>query len=193
MRKLVLFLMVAGCALFARAADLDGMVLEEESDSSRWYCSVAPGVMWFEKDASARTTGCGALRFGYEHNRTVALEFGGLVAPSVKSNGGRWRGVGQIYGVHADALAHLDLSYFELYGRWFDPYVSAGAGVYGSNKRAFGKDRAAFAPRLGLGAMSHLTERVSLRADAVGQCLMNRGTRFAAGFEIGLVWHFGGG
>jgi len=190
MKKWLMVFAFAGGAWFAGAQeflprDLDGMVVEE-SDLGRWYCSVSPGVMWFEKDASARTPGYAALRFGYEYNRTVVLEFGGLVAPSVE--GRRWRGAGQIYGAHADALAHLDL-----YSRWFDPYLVAGAGVYGSNKRAFGKDYAAFAPRLGLGVMSHLTERLSLRADAVGQCLMNRGTRFAGGFEIGLVWHFGGG
>jgi len=129
------------------------------------------------------------LRAGFEHDRTLAFEFGGLLAPSVapsKHGARQWRGTGRLFGLHADALAHWDM-----YNRWFDPYLLAGAGVYGGNKPVFGNGRMAFAPRLGVGVMSHLAERVSLRADAVAFCPLNRESNFAGSFELALVWHFG--
>jgi len=185
-----LFITIA--AVFAANAaivDLDGMAPASDGGFGSWYCGVSPGLLVFSRGVSANPAAYGALRFGYEYNHALAFEFGGLLAPSVtagKHGARHWRGTGQLYGLHADALAHWDM-----YSRWFDPYLIAGAGVYGGNRPVFGNGRAVFAPRLGVGAMSHLTERVSLRLDAVALCPVNREANFAGSFEFALVWHFG--
>ena len=173
----------------AAAADLDGMAPATDGGLGGWHLGVSPGLLVFSRGVSANPAAYGALRAGYEHNRTLAFEFGGLFAPSLEpSKHGRrqWDGAGRLYGLHADALAHWDM-----YSRWFDPYLLAGAGVYGGNKPVFGNGRAVFAPRLGVGAMSHLAERVSLRADAVALCPVRHRAGFAGSFELALVWHFG--
>ena len=196
MKKILLMCCAAWMAQAQAPNDLDGMTLDEESDLSRWYVGVAPGWMWMERGAGANSAGYAAVRLGYEYNRTVAFEFGGMFMPEVE--GDTWKGRGRAGGVFADALLHLDL-----YNRWFDPYVMAGLGVYGGSEAIFGSHRTAIAPRFGLGVMSHLTERVSLRFDAVGHCVLNAGadysvlkylaeanTDFMLGFELAFVWHF---
>ena len=173
------------------AADLDGMALPDNEQFNPWYLGASPGVMVFQRGVSANPARYAALRLGYEYTPTTALEFGGLLAPSVRnSSHGRndWNGTSRLYGLHADALFHWDSGVLI---RWCDPYLLAGAGVYGGGKPYFNHGRAAFAPRLGIGVMSHLTERVSLRADAVALCFANRHADFAASFELALVWHFG--
>ena len=180
---------LALCAANAAPVDLDGMAPASDEGFGRWYCGVSPGLLVFGRGVSANPAAYGAARFGYEHGRVLAFEFGGLAAPSVnpgKHGRRQWGGTGQLYGLHADALAHWDM-----YSRWFDPYLIGGAGVYGGSKPFFGNGRAAFAPRIGVGAMSHLARRVSLRADAVALRPACRGSNFAGSFEFALVWHFG--
>ncbi len=195
-----------GCALGARAESTFRMTemnrMNTESDLGKWYWGMTPGFMWFEHDMNVRNTGYGALHFGYDYDRVFSFEFGALVAPSIQYNkhakhgephwsaeglSYEWTGRGQMYGLYTDALMHLDR-----YNRWFDPYLLVGAGVYGSTERIFGDNHMAFVPRLGVGVMSHVTEKLTLRADAIAQCLVNDDTEFAGGFEVGLVYHFGG-
>ncbi|MCL1888159.1 MAG: hypothetical protein FWF96_04745 [Kiritimatiellaeota bacterium] len=174
MRKWVCAAMVALGAL-ARA---------DESDLSRWHASLSPGVAGFGRHSDARRAGYGALRLGYLYDRARTLEAGVFAAPSVRAGAGEWGG-GQAYGVFADALTHWDR-----YARWCDAYLLTGAGVLGSDRPVFAGGRAAFAPRLGVGVMSHPLERLTLRVDVFAQGFAGRGLDIAPAVEAGLAWHF---
>ncbi len=211
MKKLVFAAMAMGCAgvILAqqsqatfRMADMDQMNKTKSSDLGRWYWGLTPGFMWFEHDMNVRNTGYGALHFGYDYSDVFTFEFGGIFAPSLQYNKHakhgdahwsaegltyRWKGRGQLYGLTADTLMHINRD-----SRWFDPYLIVGAGVYGSNEKIFGDNHMAFVPRLGVGVMSHLTDNLAIRADAIAQCFVNDDAEFAGGFQIGLVYNFGG-
>lgn len=213
MKKIMLAAVVAGFTGMAfgqnpdaSAASLNlsdrAITKQESSDIGRWYMGVAPGFMLFERDMNMkRRTGYGAFRLGYDYSDRYSFEFGGLIAPMIVDNPrhakhGRnrnaegqyaWDGTGQIYGMYVDALMHYD-KYAQ-----FDPYLLVGAGAYGSNERVFGDEHVAFVPRLGVGAMYHFTDKLSLRFDAIAQCFVNDNTEFGGGFELGLVYRFGGG
>ena len=206
MKKLVFTACVAAFSgvLFGqsfRMAD-DGRMNKEQSDLGKWYVTPVGGFMVFERDLNVKRTGYAALRLGRDVNDTLSMEIGGLVAPFIVSNPERakhgkynqtvhgytrdWRGCGQIYAGTADALLHFDRE-----NRWFDPYFRAGLGVYGASEHIFGDNFMAFVPRMGVGVMSHLTDNLALRADAIAHCFINDDVEWGGSLELGLVYRFG--
>ncbi|MCL1887930.1 MAG: OmpA family protein [Kiritimatiellaeota bacterium] len=208
MKKLLFTACAAGFAgmLFGqssfRMTESDRMN-REESDLGRWYVSPAGGFMWWQGDLNVKRTGYAALRVGYDVNDTVSFELGGMLAPFIVSDPDKarhgkhkftnwghtrnWRGVGQIYGLTTDFVFHMDRD-----NRWFDPYVRLGMGMYGASEHIFGDNFMAFAPRAGLGFMSHLTDNLAFRAEGITHALVTDDLNWAGSVELGLVYRFGG-
>jgi len=207
MKKLLLTACVA-CAtgmLFGqssfRLTEMDRMN-REDSDLGKWYVSPGGGFMWWQGDLNVKRTGYAFLRLGVDATDVLSFEFGGLVAPFIVSDADKakhgkykhtmwghtrnWRGVGQMYGLTADALLHVDRS-----NRYFDPYVRLGLGMYGASEHIFGDNFMAFAPRAGVGFMSHLSDNLAVRAEALAHSLITDDWNWAGSVELGLVYHFG--
>jgi len=208
MKKLLLTACVAGFAgaLFGQQApfrmtEMDRMN-REDSDLGKWYLAPGGGFMWWQGDLNVKRTGYAFLRLGVDATDVLSFEFGGLVAPFLVSDPENakhgkykhtmwghtrnWRGVGQMYGLTADALFHLDRS-----NRYFDPYVRLGLGMYGASEHIFGDNFMAFAPRAGAGFMSHLSDNLAIRAEAIAHSLITDDWNWAGSVELGLVYQFG--
>jgi len=137
------------------------------------------------------------LRFGEDLNKYFSLEEGFLHGRLFDRNGAKPAnpyGESDLYGAWLDTVFHFT--------RWdrFDPFLSAGVGKLWATDRALpGYKRQEITPRLGAGAMYHLTDNLSLRAGAtllqessrVRQSPAHRDNTFAI-FDAGLVYTFGG-
>jgi len=161
---------------------------EERVDAPRWY--VNPGVgMILPEGNQAIDEGLNLnLRLGYDLSDHWSVETEASFAPNMTNNG-RWTQKKQrIYGVGLDALYH-----FDRYIR-FDPFLSAGWAVYMADRNVFeeGSRSTLTGPRVGIGAMYHLTDNLSLRAD--GRALMSVDTCHEMQYTLdaGVVYRFGG-
>jgi len=161
---------------------------EERVDAPRWY--VNPGVgMILPEGNQAIDEGLNLnLRLGYDLSDHWSVETEASFAPNMTNNG-RWTQKKQrIYGVGLDALYH-----FDRYNR-FDPFLSAGWAVYMADRNVFeeGSRSTLTGPRVGIGAMYHLTDNLSLRAD--GRALMSVDTCHEMQYTLdaGVVYRFGG-
>lgn len=161
---------------------------DEFADAPRWY--VNPGVgMIIPEGNQAIDDGLNlSLRLGYDLTESWSVETEASFAPNMTNNE-RWTQKKQrIYGVGLDALYH-----FDRYSR-FDPFVSAGWAVYMADRNVFDEgDRSDMTgPRIGVGAMYHLTDNLSLRAD--GRALMSVDKRHEMQYmlDAGVVYRFGG-
>ena len=135
---------------------------DELVDAPRWY--VNPGIgMIFPEGNQAIDEGLNLnLRLGYDLTDHWSVETEASFAPNMTNNE-RWTQKKQrMYGLGVDALYH-----FDRYSR-FDPFLSAGWAVYMADRNVFEEgDRSTLTgPRIGLGAMYHLTDNFSLRADS---------------------------
>lgn len=176
----------AGCMLtgaFVQAA--------EQADLGRWYVSPGVGVVVFEGDQPAKKGAFGVMRVGYDFNERLSFEIGMLAAPHLENDVNNTSGVffnkAALYSVYGDVLLHLS--------RWerFDPYLSLGVGYLVSDDRIFGDSQSdVLSPRIGVGAMWHLNDSVSLRADACAMGSLNEDFEVCPTFDVGMVYRFGG-
>ncbi len=161
----------------------------EVTDAPRWY--VNPGVgMLFPEGNQPIDTGLNlSLRLGYDLTEHWSTEGEFAFAPNMTSNG-RWTQKKQrLYGLGLDALYHYDR-----YNR-FDPFLSAGWAVYMADRNVFDEgDRSTLTgPRAGIGAMYHLTDNISLRADARALMSVEKTHEMYYTLDAGVVYRFGGG
>ena len=179
MRKNVSKLFVGSLCAFAFGFSA---VAEELTESPRWY--VSPGVgMIFPEGNQPIDEGLNlSLRLGYDLTEHWSTEGEFSWAPNMTNND-RWRQKAQhIYGLGLDALYH-----FDRYSR-FDPFLSAGWAVYMADRNVFseGGHSTLTGPRVGIGAMYHLTDNLSLRAD--GRAHERAGAR-GAGAAVSCASH----
>lgn len=172
------------CALVGFVA-----MAKELTESPRWYVSPGVGIILPEGNQAIDDGLNLSLRLGYDLSEHWSAEGEFSWAPNMTDNG-RWRQKAQnIYGIGLDALYH-----FNRYNR-FDPFLSAGWAVYMADRNVFSEgDRSTFTgPRVGIGAMYHLTDNLSLRTD--GRALMSVDKRHEMQYTIdaGIVYRFGGG
>ncbi len=175
----------------------DETPLVEVNDSSRWYVSPGVGMMFFEGNQVVEEGLNMVLRFGYDFDEHWGLELGGSWAPNITRDGNKYSDSGpyskridgqNIYGVFIDGLYHFDR--FER----FDPYLSAGFGYYRAQDKVFceGDEYYVYGPRVGAGAFYHLTDSLSLRADARTFMAIDDTCEFMYTADLGLAYRFGG-
>lgn len=176
----------AGCMLAGGVAQA-----AEQADLGRWYVSPGVGVVVFEHDQPARKGAMGVLRVGYDFNERLSFELGLMAATHLENDVHNSQGVffnkAALYGGYGDVLLHLS--------RWerFDPYLALGAGYLCSDDRILpDRQQGAFSPRVGVGAMWHLNDSVSLRADARAMAALNGELDIYPAFDVGMVYRFGG-
>lgn len=213
MKKILLvgFLGLAG-AFYAQAQAAEEAPLNELGDTPRWYVSPGVGMMFFEGNQCVDEGLNLVLRLGYDLSDSWSLEGGVSWAPNITGNGrdgsddGGNGGSGcdacgggdgescryvsgqSVRGLFGDALYH-----FDRYDR-FDPYLAAGFGYYRSNDRVFceGSEFSIVGPRVGVGAMYHLNDRWSLRADFRTFMALDSTCEFIYTADAGVVYRFGG-
>jgi outer membrane protein OmpA-like peptidoglycan-associated protein len=161
---------------------------DELVDAPRWY--VNPGIgMIFPEGNQAIDEGLNLnLRLGYDLTDHWSVETEASFAPNMTNNE-RWTQKKQrMYGLGVDALYH-----FDRYSR-FDPFLSAGWAVYMADRNVFEEgDRSTLTgPRIGLGAMYHLTDNFSLRADSRALMSVDKRHEMQYTVDAGVVYRFGG-
>lgn len=177
---------------------MGSMVLfAQEEDQPRWYVSPGVGMMFFEGNQPVNEGLNMALRLGYDLADHWSLEGGLSWAPNITSNGRHGHDDGRrgydlsgqsIRGAFGDVLYH-----FYRFER-FDPFLTAGFGYYRSNNRVFceGDEFSVCGPRLGLGAMYHLTDRWSVRADFRSFMAIDETCEMTYTGDAGITYWFGG-
>ena len=159
---------------------------QENDDFDHWYLEAAVGMLM---------PGCGnelkrgfnmVGRGGYNFNEHFGLEVEGQIAPNMTM---RHQGGGQkIRGFGAQGLWH-PFGYER-----FDPFLSFGAGTYFGSNHVFGGDDRSWGggPRVGLGAMYHMTDHWALRGDARATMLIDDPVGMMFDWDVGVVYSFGG-
>ncbi len=160
----------------------------EMAEAPRWY--VSPGVgMIFPEGNQPIDEGLNlSLRLGYDISEHWSTEGEASFAPNMTNND-RWTQKKQrIYGIGLDALYH-----YNRYNR-FDPFLSAGWAVYMADRNVFSEgDRSTLTgPRVGIGAMYHLTDNFSLRADGRALMDVDKTHEMQYTLDAGVVYRFGG-
>ena len=182
----------------------------ELTDSPRWYVSPGVGMMFFEGNQCVDEGLNLVLRLGWDATDHFSVEGGVSSAPNITGNrhgdsdgsgggcsscggGGDdeacWNYGGQnVRGVFIDGLFH-----FDRYER-FDPYIAAGLGYYRAHRDVLceGSENDAFGPRLGVGAMYHLNDDWSLRADFRTHMAWDQTCEMIYTADAGVVYRFGG-
>jgi outer membrane protein OmpA-like peptidoglycan-associated protein/opacity protein-like surface antigen len=188
----------AGIAQAQVELEQEAPPLAEVEEASRWYVSPGVGMMFFEGNQVVEEGLNMVLRLGYDINEHWGVELGGSWAPNITRDGNKYSDCGpyskridgqNIYGVFIDGLYH-----FNRFER-FDPYLSAGFGYYRAQDKVFceGDEYYVFGPRVGAGAFYHLTDSLSLRADARSFMAIDDTCEFMYTADLGLAYRFGGG
>lgn len=182
MRKLLISTVVCSVAMAGVS------LAQEKDDTARWY--VSPGVgMIFPAGNQPIDRGLNlSIRPGYDLSEHWSVEGEFSWAPNMADNS-RWKHRNlAVWGVGLDALYH-----FRRYER-FDPFLSAGWAVYMADKSVFsdGRYSCLTGPRVGIGAMYHLTDNLSLRADARALMSVAQRNRMQYTVDAGVMYHFGG-
>jgi OOP family OmpA-OmpF porin len=171
------------------AIKLDEATTTEKSGSNRLYFAPGVGVMIMDGSAGNEPVYFSA-RLGYDVTDHISVEGGMLYSPSVSE-----QGVHTSYsmgGVTADVLFHvLDKSYK------FDPYLTAGGAFLFSNGDVLCDDESYgfIAPRIGVGLAYHLTDNLSVRAEAktgIQPAANDTDDGIITTAELGMLYRFGG-
>jgi len=186
MKAFRISLILAVCLLAGFAARA-----AEQADLGRWYVSPGIGMVVFDHDHPAISGPMYTVRLGYDHNESLSFELGLMAAPYLDNDVNNGVDVyfnkTGLYGVHGDVLMHLS--------RWerFDPYLSLGVGYLRSDDRLMpDRQHAALSPRLGVGAMWHLNDDISLRLNATAIGALNEEFDVYPAVDLGMVFRFGG-
>lgn len=157
-------------ALSATAEDAEG----EEIGFGRGYVGASAALTLPQGGSRLHHVGGAALRGGYYLTEDWAIE--GEVA---------W--IENYAGLALDALGHFqgwDL-YGDLFGySRFDPFVTLGA------KGWIGRSCGQVGPRAGLGAFYHLTDNLSLRADADAVLGLETNCEMVYSLSVGVQFGF---
>lgn len=182
-KNVAMFGLLAGfsCVVAAQANEL--------ADAPRWYVNPGVGIIFPEGNQPIDEGLNLPIRLGYDLSEHWSMEGEFAWAPNMTNNE-RWTQKKQrFYGLGLDALYH-----FDRYNR-FDPFLSAGWAVYMTEEPVFaeGHRSTLTGPRVGIGAMYHLTDNVSLRADGRVLMAMDKTYETYYTLDAGVVYRFGGG
>ena len=159
----------------------------------RWSVGASGGVMLPGNGNALRRAAAVSLRGGYYATETFALEVEAASVPRATAKG---MGGASLTGVSAGGLLHLTA--FDFYDRLFgserfDPFVTFGAHAAFASKHVFAdcSHRSAFGPAAGIGAFYHLTERLSVRAEARAALCCDSPCGMLYGVFAGFQYSFG--
>ena len=182
-----LLLLALGATAFCRAAEDEGYAYD------RWSVGASGGVMLPGNGNALRRAAAVSLRGGYYATETFAIEAEAASVPRASAKG---MGGSSLTSASIGGLLHLTA--FEFYDRLFgserfDPFVTFGAQAAFASKHVFAdcSHRSAFGPVAGVGAFYHLTERLSLRAEARAAMCCDSPCGMLYGVFAGLQYSFG--
>ena len=139
-----------------------------------------------------KTMPAGPIRLS--HTATFWLAFGAVMAALIAAPlilppfWGRFLTESLIWGLLAMS-SDLLIGYTGMVS--FGHSAFFGLGMYGASEHIFGDNFMAFAPRAGVGFMSHLSDNLAVRAEALAHSLITDDWNWAGSVELGLVYHFG--
>ena len=182
-----LLLLVAGAMAFSCAAEEEGYAYD------RWCVGASGGVMLPGNGNALRRAAAVSLRGGYYATETFAIEVEAASAPRASAKG---MGGASLTSASIGGLLHLTAleTYDRLFGsERFDPFVTFGAHAAFASKHVFAdcSHRSAFGPMAGVGAFYHLTERLSVRAEARAALCCDSPCGMLYGVFAGLQYSFG--
>ena len=190
-KKILTAMLFTACAYAACAADSSA---EEDTAGDGWYAGASGGVILPGGGNSLRRAAGAGLRCGRYFTDYVALELEGFSVPSAVCDHG---GNAAVFGALMQGVFHFSGwdEFDMLFGcERFDPFLALGAGACFADRHVFADDshRTALGPVFGLGAFYHLTDSVSLRADARAQLCCDSPCGMLYGVSLGLQYSFGG-
>ena len=159
-------------------------------DDAPWSFTLGGGYLKVEGDQVVENGGFLALRLGYTRSVRWTYELGLDYAPSLSDrdlgpNRRNIDGSAWLARVGPDALFHLR----NTENMRFDPYLSAGIGLYMSNKQ-FVSDKIEPYVSLGAGLFYHINDAWALRGDA-RTAMIGRKTDFNLWGMVGVTYRWG--
>ena len=173
---------------------------EEQYEFDRWYLGAGGGIVLPGNGNALKCAASVSARGGYYLTETFAMEAEGFVAPNVAT---KWRdglrhsrGNTSVSGVAIGGIVHFTT--FTFYDRLFgserlDPFFTFGGQTMFASKHVFadGSHRTAIGPYAGIGLFYHLTDSLSLRADARAALCCDSPCGMMYGAQLGLQYSFG--
>ena len=166
---------------------------EETVGAPPAYLGASGGIFLPGNGSSLKRAAMASARGGWYLSENLALELEGGCAPNAVSSHG---GNATVTAFAARGLFHLTgIEEFDrLFGcERFDPFVTFGAHAAFASKHVFAdcSHRSAFGPMAGVGAFYHLTERLSVRAEARAALCCDSPCGMLYGVFAGLQYSFG--
>ena len=160
--------------------------------ASRSYVGVAGGMLMPGGGASVRRAADVAVRLGTAWSDYAEVELEAACAPNASTRAGHEA----LSGVAARLVMHMNgwEAFDKLFGcERFDPFLTVGAATRFGARHAFadGSHRTATGPTVGVGAFYHLTERLSVRAEARAALCCDSPCGMLYGVFAGLQYSFG--
>ncbi len=186
MRKLYLLsALVAVMVLPASAA-------EAVDDISYGYVGTAGGMLLPGNGNSLKRAALVGARGGWYVDEYLALEAEAVCAPHVSSGAGGTT----VWGGSVQALWHLSgwEAFDKLFGcERFAPFLTCGAQTLCATRHVFadGSHRTGIGPTVGIGAFYHLTDNVSLRAEARAALAVDSPCGMTYAILAGIQYSFG--
>lgn len=180
-------------ALFSALAISRAAAEDEAYEFDRWCVGAGGGVVLPGNGNALKCAAAVSVRGGYYLSETFAVEAEGFSAPNAAAKG---RGTAAVQGVTIGGLAHFTsfTFYDRLFGsERFDPFLTFGVQSFFASKHVFAdcSHRTAVGPYAGIGAFYHLTDNLSLRADARAALCCDSPCGMMYGVQLGLQYSFG--
>ena len=165
---------------------LAALPAQAEALTDRWYAGISGDVFLPGGGNSLKRAGGVSALVGYEVSDSWNVEALVMSIPNAASSHG----------------GNSALNGFALQGAWHfwgyervDPFFTFGVQSLFSSDHVFADDsrRSAIGPTLGFGLAYHLTDNLSLRADARSMVSIDSPSGIAFSISGGLQWSFGGG
>ena len=173
---------------------LQSAATEEETYApDTWFAGASGGILLPGNGNSLRRAATISFNAGRYLTETFAVEVAAASAPHVATD--------RAGGVTATSIAAgglLHLTAFTFYDRLFgserlDPFFTFGANASFASGHVFadGSHRSAVGPYAGIGAFYHLTDSLSLRAEARADLCCDSPCGMLYGVSVGLQYSFG--
>ena len=185
MRKLFLFCVALVVASFLVAEEVDDGV-------SCGYAGASAGMSLPGNGSSLKRAALVAARGGWYLDEYFALEAEALCAPNAASG----EGCTPVWGGAVQALWHLSgwEAFDKLFGcERFAPFLTGGVQTLCAPRHVFadGSHRTGTGPCAGFGAFYHLTDNISLRAEARAALAVDSPCGMAYSLLAGVQFSFG--
>jgi len=166
---------------------------EEECSYASWYAGASGGVLLPGGESGLKRAASTSVRAGHYVTEMFAVEAEAASAPHVVS---RRAGGSTLTSASVGGVLHL--AHFTFYDRLFgserfDPFLSSGLHCAFASRHVFAdaSHRTALGPYAGIGAFYHLTDSLSLRAEARADLCCDSPCFMLYGVCAGIQYSFG--